>query len=159
MEGNQALRTITLVIAALLIAMALGSASTPVLAASGIRLIVSPKPLKAPSETTFIVVTSHSIPTRLQLQLNTESPVRIPLKKEAAHTYAASHFIRSTGRLKVVVAGKDHRILLQKSYAVSKAPSNIVGKVIIAVIFFGVSIWYWRKGQRYTASPKTPEKK
>ena len=126
------------------------------MASSNIRLIVRPKPVEAPSQTTFIVVSDQIVPTHLVLQLNGQKPIRLTLKKEAAHDYAASHFIRSTGRLKVVIAGKNRRLLLQKSYTVVKGPSDIVTKVIVAALFFGVSFWYWRKAQRYTHSPKSP---
>ncbi len=153
------MRTIKSIIAVLFIGLAFSFGSTPALAAgTSIHLVVSPKPVKAPGETTFIVVSAQFIPDQLQLQLNTQKPIVLTLKKEAAHEYAASFFLRSTGRLKVRVTDKTHHILLQDSYTVSKAPSNIAGKVVIAVIFFGVSIWYWRKAQRYTQSPHTPRK-
>lgn len=124
--------------------------NSPIWASSAIRLVVTPKPVQAPSETTFIVVSQKVIPGTIELEFDNHTHIVLPLKKEATHEYAASYLIRSPGHLSVTVDDRYHHPLLNENYVVSKAPSHFLSKVVIAVIFFGISIWYWRRAQRYT---------
>ncbi|WP_053960499.1 hypothetical protein [Sulfobacillus thermosulfidooxidans] len=128
--------------------------NSPIWASSPIRLLVTPKPLQAPSETTFIVVSEKVIPATIELAFDNHTHTVLPLKKEATHEYAASYLIRSPGPLQVTVEDSHHHPLLNQSYIVSKAPSHFFSKVVIAVIFFGISIWYWRRAQRYTGGQR-----
>ena len=139
----------------MLSAMLLILESNPVGASGALRLIVSPNPVKAPSKTTFIVVSAQKIPSTIELQFQRGHPVVLHLKKEAPHDYAASYFIRSSGQLQVNVRNQSHQIILHTVYKVSNSPTNLVGALLIVVLFFVVSIWYWRKSQRrYQGSPK-----
>lgn len=123
-------------------------------AAPAVQMVVTPTPVQAPAETTFIVVSHKAVPVALELRVTGQKTVRVALKKEAAHEYAGSYLLRQTGQLRASALTSSGQILISKSYRITKAPSHLFSKVIIAIIFFAVSIWYWRKSQRYSHPSK-----
>ncbi len=123
-------------------------------AAPAVQMVVTPTPVQAPAETTFIVVSQKAVPAVLELRITGQKAVRVALKKEAAHEYAGAYLLRQTGQLRASALTSSGKILISKSYRITKAPSHLFSKVIIAIIFFAVSIWYWRKSQRYSRPSK-----
>ncbi|POB09800.1 MAG: hypothetical protein C7B44_15535 [Sulfobacillus thermosulfidooxidans] len=142
------IRTLFLALASVLIVSSFAWAS------SRTELVVTPTPVQAPSETTFIVVSHSLVPTVIDLKITGQKTVHVALKKAAAHEYAGSYLLRTTGEMTATALTRSGQVLITRQYHVTKAPSHLFSKIVVAIVFFGVSIYYWRKSQRYARPNK-----
>ncbi len=124
------------------------------LAAPAVQMVVSPHPVQAPAETTFIVVSAHLVPKDMMLQIAGQKAVHVAIKKEAPHEYAGAYLLRTTGTLKATALTASHQVVISRTYTIHKAPSHLFSKILVGIVFFGVSIWYWRRSQQRYAPPK-----
>lgn len=130
-------------------------AESPVLAASlpG-TLHPLPNPPGAPRTDTFLVTIPHRqvIPTRAVFRFRgkpgEQSTTQSGLKKLNRYQYVATWNARSTGHLSVRILSNQNQLVAQGQYRVAKSKASPVGRILIGVVFIGVSLWFWWRQQR-----------
>jgi hypothetical protein len=153
-------RSLSVTLATVTLGLAL-SAPVPVYAtALPGKLTALPNPPGAPERNIFLVTFPHGHATPVEAVFHfhpshgSRQTIVAPLKKLNRYQYEAVWTAVALGRVQVKVYGRHQALLAQDQYPVVQAKPDVVGRVIVGGLFIAVSLWFWRRQQRYYRDPR-----
>lgn len=144
----------------LVTAMALVALTTVTTFAAGTATIRSnPAHLEAPATEVFIISVpkdSGLVPAKAIVRyVGKTSHYQMTLKKAASLSWGGSVYASVPGTLTVDVYTKTGQLLKSQDFVVHKAKESWAPRIVIAALFIGIALWYWRRMQQVT-NPKGP---
>lgn len=124
-------------------------------AAKDISVTALPNPPEAPARDVFLISVIHRPPAGLpnhviiQLRGRVNQTERVSLKKTHTVQYQAIWSLPATGKVTVIVETQNNTVLARQTYPVKPTKPNIVGKIVVGGIFILVSLYFWRRQQKF----------
>ncbi|MCY0879168.1 MAG: hypothetical protein OWU84_09540 [Firmicutes bacterium] len=135
--------------------------STPAYGASlSGKVIALPNPPEAPARNVFVVTFPHHRvhPVEAVFRFLPSTGARetqsASLDKVNRYEYETAWEAPAEGRLTVDIYGQHHVLLAAAQYRVVRAKGDIVSRVVIGGLFIAVSLWFWRRQQRFYRDPR-----
>ncbi|NMP21047.1 hypothetical protein [Sulfobacillus harzensis] len=117
------------------------------------KLMALPNPPGAPQLDAFVVTLphSHEVPARAVFTFtgqghHTQATARF--KKLNQYQYRAYWRAANQGTVRVQAYTAGNHLVAAASFPVTKAHTNVVGRVILGVVLVGGSLWLWYRQQK-----------
>lgn len=114
-----------------------------------------PDPPGAPETDTFLVTVPHhqAVPSRAVFRFTSlaghQTTVTEPFKKLNQYQWETIFAAKSEGHLTLDVYTAGGHLIAKDSYPVSRSKNNPFGRIVIGALFIGVSLWFWRRQQKF----------
>lgn len=123
------------------------------------KVTALPNPPGAPQRDVFLITLPHSraVPARAVFQLTETNHGRITatatFKKLNHYQYETYWAVPAEGHLRFQAYTADNHLVAEAQFPVTRAKTNVVGRLLLGAVFIGASLWLWWRQQRFYRRP------
>jgi len=124
------------------------------------KVTALPNPPGAPQRDVFLITLpkSHEVPERAIFHFTGTNHTHITttesFRKLNQYQYETLWAAPSIGHVSLQVYTKNNQLVARATFPVSKAKTNVVGRVVLGAVFIGASLWFWYRQQRFYRNPR-----